>query len=209
MDENLTIRKVKDLQIQPNNFYIQGKNFIVSSKDYGIKIFNLDNFNLIKDLPNLGKDIDNPYSSDGSTINYTSVGDLKVYFLSNNFTDGVTSNTYSIVDEDTINEGCFIATAAYGSYFQKHVKVLRDFRDKYLLTNSIGRKFVHLYYKYSPSIASEIAKSEVAKSIVRAVLTPIVYIIKYPLYSFFIISLFIFLAIKRGSLFKTTKAVSI
>ena len=82
----------------------------------------------------------------------------------------------------TPQEGCFIATAAYGSYFEKHVKVLRDFRDNILLTNSLGKRFVHTYYNYSPSVAGFIADNTIAKALVRVVLTPIVYTIKYPLY---------------------------
>ncbi len=76
---------------------------------------------------------------------------------------------------------CFIATAAYGSYFEPHVKVLRDFRDKYLLTNPIGRMFVNFYYKTSPPIAEFISKHESLRAVVRWILTPLVYAIKYPL----------------------------
>ena len=35
--------------------------------------------------------------------------------------------------------GCFIATAAYGSMMAPHVRILRDFRDRILLQNSIGK----------------------------------------------------------------------
>ena len=37
---------------------------------------------------------------------------------------------------------CFIATAAWGTPMQEDVRYLRAIRDEYLLTNSVGRKFV-------------------------------------------------------------------
>jgi len=76
--------------------------------------------------------------------------------------------------------GCFIATAAYGSYLDPHVQVLREFRDDYLLTNSIGIAFVKLYYKTSPSIADLITQHEFLKTTTRLILTPIVYGINFP-----------------------------
>jgi len=69
---------------------------------------------------------------------------------------------------------CFIATAAYGSYEEPHVQVLRKFRDRYLLTNSLGKKLVKLYYRYSPSAASFIAKHNICRAIVRVGLLPII-----------------------------------
>lgn len=88
---------------------------------------------------------------------------------------------------------CFIATAAYGSYLDPHVEILRNFRDnvllrkitfnvfgkKVILENYIGKFFVKTYYKYSPYIASFIAKSGALKFLTRLVLTPIVFCIKY------------------------------
>ncbi|MFQ5454663.1 MAG: C25 family cysteine peptidase [Nitrospirota bacterium] len=70
--------------------------------------------------------------------------------------------------------GCFIATAAYGSYIEPHVMILREFRDRYLLTNNIGRKFVFLYYKYSPPIADIIAGSPLLRFAVRIFLLPLI-----------------------------------
>jgi hypothetical protein len=70
--------------------------------------------------------------------------------------------------------GCFIATAAFGSYAEPHVEVLRDFRDRILLKDSLGRAFVSLYYKLSPPIADCIARHETLKILVRWSLLPIV-----------------------------------
>lgn len=68
--------------------------------------------------------------------------------------------------------GCFIATAAYGSILHPQVATLREFRDKLLLTNSFGRAFVTLYYKYSPPIADFIARHDILRFFVRVCLLP-------------------------------------
>jgi len=70
--------------------------------------------------------------------------------------------------------GCFIATAAYGSYIEKHVMVLREFRDHFLLTNSVGKAFVYLYYTYSPPVAQFIASHDTVRFMVRWSLLPVV-----------------------------------
>ena len=75
--------------------------------------------------------------------------------------------------------GCFIATAAYDSYLHDDVKVLRDFRDRALLTNSLGRRIVTLYYQYSPPIAVMIAHNIMLKWVTRILLTLLVYALKY------------------------------
>ncbi|MFH2137592.1 MAG: Ig-like domain-containing protein [Candidatus Omnitrophota bacterium] len=70
--------------------------------------------------------------------------------------------------------GCFIATAAFGTKMAKEVRVLCEFRDSYLLTNKLGRKFVKLYYTYSPPIADYIAQRPALRSLIRASLKPLI-----------------------------------
>jgi hypothetical protein len=98
-------------------------------------------------------------------------------------------------EEGNGSGGCFISTAAYGSYLHPHVKVLRDFRDAYLLTNSIGVEFIKLYYTYSPPLADLISRHESIRLITRILLTPLIYTLLYPrvfLCLLFMISFFIF-----------------
>ena len=83
------------------------------------------------------------------------------------------SNT-SVSENSGGGGGCFIATAAYGSLMEPHVKVLRDFRDRFLITNQVGKALVDLYYSYSPPLADYIAKHESLRTVVRLSLLPIV-----------------------------------
>ncbi len=76
--------------------------------------------------------------------------------------------------------GCFIATAAYGSYLEPQVQLLRAFRDEYLLSNVPGRAFVDWYYRNSPPLAEYIAQREWLRGLTRGALTPLVYGIRYP-----------------------------
>ena len=70
--------------------------------------------------------------------------------------------------------GCFIATAAYGSYLNPHVKILRGFRDEFLISSSLGRKCVHLYYQYAPRIAKHIEKFSFLQFLTRQALLPLI-----------------------------------
>lgn len=77
--------------------------------------------------------------------------------------------------------GCFIATAAYGSSLHPKVQLLRDFRDRYLLSNLPGRLFVRAYYATSPAIAAVIAEHQGLRTTTRWLLTPLVLGVAYPL----------------------------
>ncbi|RCV63254.1 hypothetical protein C5S53_14995 [Methanophagales archaeon] len=77
----------------------------------------------------------------------------------------------------TVTSPCFIATAAYGTPLHDDINVLRDFRDKYLMSNSAGRAFVMTYYTLSPPVADVIRANEGLMALVRAGLVkPLVHI---------------------------------
>lgn len=70
--------------------------------------------------------------------------------------------------------GCFIATAAFGSPMAGQVEILRQFRDRYLMTNNSGQKFVAWYYRNSPSAANYIKDKPLAKVASQAALYPLI-----------------------------------
>jgi uncharacterized repeat protein (TIGR01451 family) len=109
----------------------------------------------------------------------------------------------SAIEKDLLSKGdgnCFIATAVYGSYLEPEVKVLRHFRDQHLLTNRWGRAFVHWYYEFSPPYADLLARYDWAKAVARAVLTPVVYSIKFPVAALLtMVSFIIFCGCVRGA----------
>lgn len=75
---------------------------------------------------------------------------------------------------------CFIATAAWGSALDPHVDTLREFRDRYLMTNRWGRAFVAFYYRHSQPLADFIALRPWLRTFVRWLLTPLVLAIAVP-----------------------------
>ena len=76
--------------------------------------------------------------------------------------------------------GCFIATATYGSPMAEEVEVLKDFHDHVLLKNSLGRGFVRFYHEISPPLADYIAEHEILRTATKFTLKPVVYGVKYP-----------------------------
>jgi len=173
----------------PTSIYFKDNVLYTTVEGIGLVFFSLDEFNTLSittKILNLGEKLTNIFTYKGAAINYVVDDELKVYFNDTNIQEIDGTGSYSIVDSNAVQEGsstfegCFIATAGYGSYFDPHVKVLRDFRDKYLLHNELGRFFVDVYYENSPSIAKKIAHNDLAKASVRMLLMPIVYTIEYP-----------------------------
>jgi len=99
--------------------------------------------------------------------------------------------------------GCFIATAAYGSYLDPHVQALREFRDRHLLSNAAGRIFVRFYYLHSPPIAAVIARSNALRTATRWLLTPVAFAIEHPVLAImlviFLCLIVVFMFARRGS----------
>ena len=69
------------------------------------------------------------------------------------------------------DETCFINNA-FGSPMNTNVKVLREFRNRFLLTNTIGSTFAEFYSTYSPYAADFIAKHPYVRAMVRLSLLP-------------------------------------
>ncbi len=95
----------------------------------------------------------------------------------NGSSDSNGSSSSSGSDYSSGGGGCFIATVVYGENSWQ-VTVLRRFRDECLLTNTIGRMFVKLYYATSPPIADFLRGKKILCGMVRALLNPICKVVK-------------------------------
>jgi hypothetical protein len=140
-----------------------------------------------------GTDFDPPYANnnedegdfiDNNTTTYTVTGlsdDTVYYFAVKAFdTEGLESNYSNVVSVDIPSGsggggggGCFIATAAFGSNMDRHVKILSEFRDRRLASNPIGRSIIDTYYKFSPPVADYLSKHPSARTVMRYVVVPI------------------------------------
>jgi ankyrin repeat protein len=77
--------------------------------------------------------------------NYTHQYDIEAYLKSLNPSKSST-------------QGCFIATAVYGSPFTPEVVMLKAFRDIILNRYVLGKFIIKNYYKISPNIAKQLSK---------------------------------------------------
>jgi hypothetical protein len=111
---------------------------------------------------------DGDYGDSDGIANGVIVDPLGIATEGTTFLGDITSS-----NESSGGGGCFVATAAFGSKYEKHVQLLRRFRDLYLMPHKIGRAFVKAYYKYSPPMAEFIAKHDTLRMIVRWSLLPL------------------------------------
>ncbi len=114
------------------------------------------------------------YSIAGITDNGQTVSIADPYVITNVIADHAVVVTFSPDPGGGGSGGrCFIATAAFGSYQEKHVRTLRQFRDTFLLTNMPGKAFVEWYYRHSPKYAVMIAGRPSLRAVVRTALLPV------------------------------------
>ncbi len=69
--------------------------------------------------------------------------------------------------EEIKGDGCYIATAVYGSYYCPEVYTLRCFRDKILYPNFFGRMFIRVYYATSPYLVKYFGDTKIFNKIFR------------------------------------------
>jgi len=69
---------------------------------------------------------------------------------------------------------CFIATASFGTEMTGKVDLLRQFRDEVLLASEAGSNLVKAYYRTSPPLAEFIQERPAVRTLVRALLLPVV-----------------------------------
>ena len=135
---------------------------VCDAKSVEIKIGASKGFHLINNEPNQENACQDLLPAD------------KFQFMCRAFYSGVYSdNSYidaleALIPAGTENEkpassGCFIATAAMGSYDHPLVLDLRGFRDNWLSDRTWGESFIKKYYSYSPSLASYIEKNNILK----------------------------------------------
>lgn len=73
---------------------------------------------------------------------------------------------------------CFIATSAYAEVMHPDVLFLRQVRDLYLRESKLGRKFIQIYYRFSPTIAEFMDEHLVLRVIVKKKLQIFVWILR-------------------------------
>ena len=68
------------------------------------------------------------------------------------------------------SDGCYIATAVYGSYDCSEVWTLRRFRDEVLRASVLGRLFIRGYYAVSPGLARHLGSKQLFQKPVKMAL---------------------------------------
>lgn len=103
--------------------------------------------------------------NDSSRSSIHSTGLNRSYPYSSNMSSYQTHNTGG-----SSNEGCYIATMAYGSYNHPQVMILRWYRDSILKRKLWGRLFIRIYYHISPKLVVVLKGHNVINKVIRIIL---------------------------------------
>ncbi len=82
--------------------------------------------------------------------------------------------TESSSSSSSSSDGCYVATAVYGSYDCPQVWTLRRFRDNTLGGSWYGRAFIRTYYAVSPTLVKWFGKTRWFKKLWRGPLDAMV-----------------------------------
>lgn len=140
-----------------------------------------------KTIPGTTSQITHTFTIEGTYYIRFRITDNTGNIVVESLTITATTETVTLPTAPENNGYCFIATAAYGSYLHPHVRLLREFRDTWLLTNAPGRAFVSLYYRWSPQVAAVISEHDTLRILFRWALTPMVCIIRFPMLALIVI----------------------
>lgn len=80
-------------------------------------------------------------------------------------TQGLTdssSQASAVLVDNVSKRDCFVATAIYVTEHHPELTILRNYRDRVLLSTIFGRGFVSLYYKVGPAIAQVIIRTKLS-----------------------------------------------
>jgi hypothetical protein len=69
---------------------------------------------------------------------------------------------------------------AYDNHQAREVLLLKQFRDRYLEQNMLGRFVIHAYEWSSPPLADLARSNEAVRTMTRWGLAPVVYILEHP-----------------------------
>ena len=110
--------------------------------------------------------------------NYFNVREQKNLMLLNDVVSWLTSvlgETTITRHSSTSSNGCYIATAVYGSYDCPEVWTLRRFRDYDLRKKWYGRLFIRVYYTISPTLVRVFGKNRMFISFWRKKLDRLIF----------------------------------
>ena len=168
---NPTIVGSSDTPGNPSKVFVSGSYVYVADTDSGLTV--LRAFEPCTDVTLV----------DSSTVTATvpaglTKGTYNVYVVNPGGEQATLQNGFTVSNnggDGNSGDGiCFITTAAYGSRLTAEARVLTSLRDKVLMSSTVGRAFVKLYYKLSPPVADFIAKHNTARAVVRWSLSPVV-----------------------------------